>query len=90
MNSSEPEDHSSKSKPDEEEERNEKRSVMLQAAKYSHLALALPAATLIGWFLGTMMDRWLHTTWIYILGLVLGIIAGFVELARAAITASRE
>lgn len=63
---------------------------MLQAAKYSHIAIALPAATFVGWLLGTMMDRWLHTTWIYVLGLILGIIGGFVELARAAMTASKE
>jgi F0F1-type ATP synthase assembly protein I len=82
------------SRPDEnqdsDQESTSKRSALLQAAKYSHVALALPAATFVGWLLGTMMDRWLHTGWIYILGLVLGIVAGFVELARAAITASRE
>jgi F0F1-type ATP synthase assembly protein I len=43
-----------------------------------------PAATLVGWLIGTALDRWLHTTWIYIVGLVLGIVAGFVELIRIA------
>jgi F0F1-type ATP synthase assembly protein I len=28
------------------------------------------------------LDRWLHTTWLYLVGLILGIIAGFVELVR--------
>jgi ATP synthase protein I len=90
MNAPEPENPSLKPQAKAEDERNAKRSIMLQAAKYSHLALALPAATFIGWLLGTMMDRWLHTTWIYVLGLILGIIAGFVDLVRAAMMASRD
>ncbi len=75
---------------DSDQESSSKRGALLQAAKYSHVALALPAATFVGWLLGTLMDRWLHTGWIYIVGLILGIIAGFVELTRAAIAASRE
>jgi F0F1-type ATP synthase assembly protein I len=41
-----------------------------------------PAATVIGWLIGVGLDKWLHTTWLYIVGLILGIIAGFVELIR--------
>ena len=54
----------------------------LQLASYSQLAVIFPAATVIGWLAGTALDRWLHTTWLYLLGLILGIIAGFVELIR--------
>jgi len=43
----------------------------------------LPAATFVGWFLGVLLDKWLHTTWLYIVGLILGMVAGFVELIRA-------
>jgi F0F1-type ATP synthase assembly protein I len=68
--------------PDRESERREKHNMWLQIARYSQIGFALPAATLIGWFLGTLLDRWLHTTWIYIAGLVLGIVAGFFELIR--------
>jgi F0F1-type ATP synthase assembly protein I len=53
-------------------------------AAYAQLAVIFPAATLVGWLIGTALDRWLHTTWIYIVGLVLGIVAGFVELIRIA------
>ena len=28
------------------------------------------------------LDRWLHTTWLYLAGLLIGIVAGFVELVR--------
>jgi F0F1-type ATP synthase assembly protein I len=55
-------------------------------AKYSQLALVFPAATVAGWLIGVALDRWLHTTWLYIAGLILGIIAGFVELIRAAMS----
>ena len=52
-------------------------------ARYSGLALALPASTFVGWVIGALLDKWLHTTWLYLVGLIVGIIAGFVELIRA-------
>ena len=61
----------------------EKRSFLVLAARYSSLALALPASTLVGWIIGALLDKWLHTTWLYLLGLIVGSIAGFVELIRA-------
>jgi len=53
------------------------------AARYSALALALPASTFVGWIIGTLLDKWLHTTWLYLVGLIVGSVAGFVELIRA-------
>ena len=53
-----------------------------QVANYAQLAFVFPAATVIGWLIGVGLDKWLHTTWIYIVGLILGIVAGFVELIR--------
>ncbi len=43
------------------------------------LALVLPVATFVGWGIGTLLDHWLHQNWIYLPGLVVGIIAGFVQ-----------
>ena len=60
----------------------EKKSAWLQLARYSQLAFVLPAATLVGWIVGAALDHWLHTTWLYLAGLLLGIAAGFVELIR--------
>lgn len=60
----------------------DKRSVWVQLAAYSQLAFIFPAATVAGWLVGLALDYWLHTTWIYLVGLILGIIAGFVELIR--------
>ena len=53
-----------------------------QAASYAQLGLIFPAATFAGWLIGVGLDHWLHTTWLYIPGLLLGVIAGFVELIR--------
>jgi F0F1-type ATP synthase assembly protein I len=63
-----------------------KRSVWVQLAAYSQLAFIFPAATVAGYLIGLALDHWFHTRWIYLLGLILGIIAGFVELIRAAMS----
>lgn len=60
----------------------EKQNVWVQVARYSQLAVVLPAATVVGWLIGQALDRWLHTTWLSLLGLILGIVVGFVELIR--------
>jgi len=67
----------------------EKRSFWVAMARYSQLAFVLPAATATGWIAGVLLDKWLHTTWLYLLGLLLGIGAGFVELVRAAIKSEK-
>lgn len=54
----------------------------VQMANYAQLAIIFPAATVVGWLLGVALDHWLHTSWLYIVGLILGIVAGFVELIR--------
>jgi F0F1-type ATP synthase assembly protein I len=58
------------------------KNVWAQMANYAQLAIVFPAATVAGWLLGVALDRWLHTSWLYIVGLILGIVAGFVELIR--------
>ena len=66
-----------------------KQSFWIQIARYSQLAFVFPAATVVGWLLGVGLDHWLHTTWLYLVGLILGILAGFVELIRA-VTSSEK
>ncbi len=61
-----------------------KKNAWVQMANYAQLAILFPAATVVGWLIGAALDRWLHTTWLYIAGLILGIVAGFVELIRTA------
>jgi len=68
--------------PENRETDPSKKSVLVQLANYSQLAFIFPAATVVGWLIGAGLDHWLHTTWLYLAGLILGIIAGFVELIR--------
>ena len=75
--------------PEEDESKQDKsgnRNSWVQIAKYSQLAFVFPAATVAGWLIGAALDRWLHTTWLYLAGVILGIVAGFVELIRAALS----
>lgn len=65
----------------DDESSNEK-SFWVQIAQYSQIAFIFPAATVAGWLIGLALDHWLHTTWLYLVGLVLGIVTGFVELIR--------
>jgi F0F1-type ATP synthase assembly protein I len=51
--------------------------------QYAHIGLAIPAATIAGLLLGTLLDRLFHTNWIFVVGLILGVIAGFYDIIRA-------
>jgi F0F1-type ATP synthase assembly protein I len=66
------------------------RSFWIDVARYSQLAFVLPAATFIGWIIGALLDKWLHTTYLYLVGLLLGIAAGFVELIRAVMKSEKQ
>lgn len=64
------------------------KNLWVQVANYAQLAIVFPAATVIGWLIGLGLDHWLHTTWLYLVGLIFGILAGFVELIRTAAKSS--
>jgi F0F1-type ATP synthase assembly protein I len=55
---------------------------MVMVGEYTSLAFALPAATVVGWGIGYLLDRAFHTHFLYIVFLILGIAAGFVQLVR--------
>jgi F0F1-type ATP synthase assembly protein I len=67
----------------------DKKNPWVQVGRYSQLALMLPAGTVAGWLLGSALDRWLHTSWISIVGLFLGIAAGMFELIRTVLRDSK-
>jgi F0F1-type ATP synthase assembly protein I len=68
----------------------ERKSWAVAIARYSAIGLMLPAATFVGWIIGALLDRWLHTTWLYLAGLIFGIVAGFVQLIRSVIGSQSE
>jgi ATP synthase protein I len=59
-------------------------------AEYTSLAFLLPAAAMMGYGLGYLLDKEFQTTWIYIAGLILGIVAGFVQLIRQLMRDTRD
>jgi F0F1-type ATP synthase assembly protein I len=59
-----------------------KKNPWVQFGRYSQLALMLPAGTVAGYLLGSFLDHNLHTSWISIVGLFLGIAAGMIDLIR--------
>ncbi len=57
----------------------------------SSIGLVLVVATVIGLVGGYYLDRWLGTSpWLLLVGLVLGIAAGFVNLFRSVTRADRD
>jgi len=48
------------------------------------LAIALPAACLIGWLIGAAIDKHFHTSWVGLVGILVGAIAGFVQIFTTA------
>jgi ATP synthase protein I len=58
----------------------------VSAARYISIASLLPASTFVGYFIGYGLDRWLGTHYLNIVFLILGIVAGFVQLIRQLMT----
>ena len=58
----------------------------ISAARYISIASMLPASTFVGYFIGYGLDRWLGTHYLNIVFLILGIVAGFVQLVRQLMT----
>ena len=51
-------------------------------ARYSQIAFIIPAAVIVGLLVGKLFDYWLHTRWLFLVGIILGSISGFVEMIR--------
>jgi F0F1-type ATP synthase assembly protein I len=72
---------------DENQDRNQSAAAIW--ARYSQIAFIIPAAVVIGLFLGKLMDRWLHTRWLFLVGIIVGAIAGFTDVIRTVIRQSK-
>ena len=67
-----------------------KQNPMVLLARYSEIGFILPAAMVVGYLIGLLLDHWLHKRWIYIVGIILGAIVGFVKMIRMALASSNE
>ncbi len=61
-----------------------------QIGRFSNLGFVLPAAVVMGLVIGAGLDHWLKTSWITLVGLLVGCVAGFTELIRGAIKAGKD
>ena len=63
---------------------------LVSLARYSEIGFIIPAAVLLGFFLGKLLDYWLHTKWLYLVGLLFGAVVGFTQMIRMALGASGD
>jgi F0F1-type ATP synthase assembly protein I len=83
-----PESDQSSSKPPSQLSRN--KNSFVSVARYSEMGFIIPAAVLLGFFLGKLADYWLHTKWLYLVGLLFGAVVGFWQMIRMAMRAYKD
>jgi len=66
------------------------RSFIAAIARYSEIGFIIPAALILGFVLGKLLDYWLHTTWLYLAGLIFGAVVGFVQMIRLALASTKD
>lgn len=62
--------------------RPENQKSLIWLSKYLSLAFTLPASVLAGYILGAVVDRWLHLPILRAVGILLGMVAGMVQIIR--------
>jgi F0F1-type ATP synthase assembly protein I len=67
-----------------------KKPALVSLARYSEIGFIIPGAILLGFFLGKLLDYWLHTKWLYLVGLLFGAVVGFAQMIRMALGASKD
>lgn len=67
-----------------------KRDPLVALTRYSEIGFIIPASILVGFFLGKLLDYWLHTKWLYLVGLLFGAVVGFTEVIRTALRAFKD
>ena len=73
-----------------EQQKPEKKDALVSLARYSEIGFIIPAAILLGFFLGKLLDYWLHTKWLYLVGLLFGAAVGFTQMIRMAVSSSKS
>jgi F0F1-type ATP synthase assembly protein I len=63
-------------------------SAYVEAEKLMQIAFVLPSAVVLGWLGGAWLDSKLHQSWIVLVGIILGSIAGLTSAIRMALAAS--
>lgn len=63
---------------------------MVQVGEYTSLAFLFPTAIVVGLAIGHLLDKTFGTHFLYLVFLLLGIAAGFVELIRRLLRDTRD
>jgi ATP synthase protein I len=63
---------------------------MVSLARYTEIGFIIPACVIVGYFFGRLADDWLHTHWLYLIGLLFGAVVGFVQMIRMASSAFKD
>jgi F0F1-type ATP synthase assembly protein I len=67
-----------------------KKPFMVMVGEYTSLAFLLPTATVVGWYMGHLLDEAFGTHFLHIVFLLLGIASGFVQLVRQLLRDTRN
>jgi F0F1-type ATP synthase assembly protein I len=68
----------------------EKKPIMAMVSEYTALAFLLPTSTFVGYVIGYLLDKAFHTHFLYLVFLLIGIAAGFVQLIRQLMRDTRD
>jgi F0F1-type ATP synthase assembly protein I len=60
----------------------QKKSWVVMVSEYTQLAFVLPAATFVGYVIGYLLDRAFGTRFFYLVFLLIGSVAGFLQIIR--------
>jgi len=66
------------------------KSFMAMVSEYTALAFLLPVSTFVGYAIGYMLDKYFGTHFLYLVFLLVGIAAGFVQLIRQLMRDTRD
>ena len=63
---------------------------MAMVGDYTAMAFVLPVSTFVGYAIGYMLDKAFHTSYLYLVFLLIGIASGFVQLIRQILRDTRN
>jgi F0F1-type ATP synthase assembly protein I len=62
----------------------------VEAEKLIQIAFLLPSSVCIGWLGGALVDKWLHQSWVGLVGMVVGGISGLVYAIKLAMASVND
>jgi F0F1-type ATP synthase assembly protein I len=68
----------------------ERKNPWVSVARYSEIGFIIPAAVILGFVLGKLLDYWLHTKWLTVGGIIFGAVVGFVQMIRTATASFKD